>query len=261
MVLLLIVSIVIPTRNASTTLPRLLRSIRRQEYKDIETTVVDNSSADTTQDIAKDFGVKLLNGGPERSAQRNLGAKRSKGDVLLFLDADMELTPSVAVSCVDEISKGMDALCIMEQSVGRGYWSDARAMERSSYFRSEIFEAARCFRRSIFEELGGYDSSLTGVEDLDLQARLVEGGHRIGWVDAPIFHHEEVIGPIDYVRKRAYYRRTDRLYAFRHPARWQRQRSVRERWSYLHPRIRSFRDFQLLPGLAVLRGLEWILRK
>ena len=216
---------------------------------------------DTTQDIAKDFGVRLLYGGPERSLQRNLGARRCNGDVLLFLDADMELTSSVVMSCLNEIAKGADAVCIMEQSVGRGYWSNARALERSSYFRSEIFEAARCFRRSIFQKLGGYDGSLTGVEDLDIQARLVDGGHRIGWVDAPIFHHEESLGPLDYVRKRAYYGRTDRVYAIRHPARWQRQRSVRERWSYLYPRIRSFREFQLLPGLAFLRGLEWILRK
>ena len=255
------VSIVIPTRNVSSTLPRLLLSIQRQEYEHIETVVVDNSSTDTTRDIARGFGVQLLLGGPERSAQRNLGALRSAGDFLLFLDADMELTPRVVEACVHEIGKGADAVCIMEQSIGRSYWSNARALERSSYFKSEIFEAARFFRRNVFVEVGGYDTSLTGVEDLDMQARLVAAGYRFGWADPPIFHHEEALGPLDYVKKRLYYGRTDKVYAIRHPDRWRRQHSVRERWSYIHPRIRSLRDLQLLPGLAILRGLEWLLRK
>jgi GT2 family glycosyltransferase len=181
--------------------------------------------------------------------------------MLLFLDADMELTRSVASRCVAEIGNGADALCILEQSVGRGYWSEARALERSGYFGSEIFEASRCFSRSVFVELGGYDTSLTGVEDLDIQSRLVAAGYRIGWVDTPIFHHEQAVGPLDYVKKRAYYSRTDRVYANRYPDRWRRQHSVRERWSYVQPRIRSPRHLQLLPGLAILRGLEWLLRK
>ena len=255
------VSIVIPTRNASLTLSRLLVSIQRQEYDDIETIIVDNSSTDTTLETAKKFNVRLLPGGPERSSQRNLGALKSTGDLLLFLDADMELTPSVVSRCVDEIANNVDAVCILEQSIGKGYWSDARALERSGYFRSDIFEAARCFRKSVFLELGGYDTSLTGVEDLDIQARVVASGYRVGWVDKPILHHEEAIGPLDYVKKRAYYAKTDKIYALRHPERWRRQNSVRERWAYVQPRIRSFRELQLLPGLAILRGLEWLIRK
>jgi glycosyltransferase involved in cell wall biosynthesis len=255
------VSIVIPTRNASSTLSRLLISIQKQEYDEIETIIVDNSSTDTTPEMAKEFNLQLLRGGPERSSQRNIGALKSVGDVLLFLDADMELTRSVVSRCVDEIDNGVDAVCILEQSVGKGYWSDARALERSGYFRSEIFEAARCFRRKVFLEMGGYDSSLTGVEDFDIQARLVASGYHVGWVDEPILHHEEAIGPLDYIKKRGYYARTDRIYAIRHPERWRRQRSVRERWSYVQPKIRSFSELQLLPGLAILRGLEWLIRK
>jgi glycosyltransferase involved in cell wall biosynthesis len=234
--------------------------VQNQTYKSIEAIVVDNDSTDSTWEIAKKFHVQAFKGGPERSAQRNLGARNSRGECLLFLDSDMEMTPRVVEACVDATRQGRDALCILEQSVGTGYWNRARAFEQSGYFGSEIFEAARCFRRDTFEQLGGYDRSMTGVEDLDIQARVVEAGYGLGWVNAPILHHEENLGFRGYLKKRSYYARTDQAYAIRHAARWRRQRSMRERWSRLSPRIRSLRDMELLPGLVLIRGLEWVLR-
>jgi glycosyltransferase involved in cell wall biosynthesis len=254
------VSVIIPTHNSSATLPCLLFSVREQTHTPIETIVVDNHSIDGTKDIAKKFDARVLSGGPERSAQRNLGARNSTGDLFLFLDADMEMTPRVAEACVDGINLGADALCLLEHSIGNGYWNKARALERSQYFGSEIFEAARCFRRYTFEELGGYDSAMTGVEDLDIQARLNEAGYRLGWVKTPILHHEEKLGLREYLKKRSYYSRTDRLYASRHPSRWRRQRSIRERWLQLSRSGWSLEALGLLPGLAIVRGVEWLLR-
>ncbi len=254
------VSVIIPTHNSSKTLPCLLFSVQQQTHKSIETIVVDNHSLDRTKDIAKKFDARVLCGGPERSAQRNLGARNSTGDLFLFLDADMEMTPNVVEACVDGIEGGADALCLLEHSIGSGYWSRARALERSQYFGSEIFEAARCFRRNAFEELGGYDSAMTGVEDLDIQARLDEAGYQLGWVKTPILHHEENFGLRDYLRKRAYYARTDRVYASRHPSRWRRQRSIRERWLHLSRSGWSLEALELLPGLVIVRGVEWLLR-
>lgn len=254
------VSVIIPTHNSSTTLPCLLSSVRDQTHKSIETIVVDNHSVDGTEDIAKKFDAKVLCGGPERSAQRNLGARNSTADLFLFLDADMEMTPRVVEACVDGVGRGADALCVLEQPVGKSYWSRARALECSGYFGSEIFEAARCFRRDAFEELGGYDPSMTGAEDLDIQARVVQGEYRLGWVKTPILHHEEDLGFRGYLKKRSYYAKTDRTYAIRHAARWRRQRSIRERWSRLRPRVGSLQAMELLPGLVLIRGLEWVLR-
>ena len=255
------VSIIIPTRNASTTLPYLLHSIQDQTYQPIETIIVDNSSTDGTSDLAMKFGAGFLIGGPERSAQRNLGAEKSQGDLFLFLDADMEMTPNVVEACVSGIGRGVDALCIMERPVGNGYWSRARALERSGYFGSELFEAARCFRRNTFEELGGYNPQMTGLEDLDIQARLVEARYKLGWVKTPILHHEETLGFRNYLKKRKYYAKTDRAYASRHPGRWRRQRSVKERWLHLAPRLHSLQALELLPGLVLVRGAEWFLRR
>src|SRR5258708_34043759 len=100
-----IVSIIITTKNEESVILRLLTSIKKQNYEKKEIILVDNNSLDKTIDIAKKNNVKIYTFGPERSAQRNFGAQKAKGEFLLFLDADMELTPNVLKDCVNICSK------------------------------------------------------------------------------------------------------------------------------------------------------------
>ena len=83
------ISIIITTRNNSSVLPTLLESISRQTMKDYELIVVDNHSTDGTQGIAMRYEARLMDAGPERSAQRNAGAEKAEGKFLLFLDSDV----------------------------------------------------------------------------------------------------------------------------------------------------------------------------
>src|SRR5687768_16831644 len=95
-----LISIIITTKNEQAVIETLLSSIFLQTYKNIEVILVDNNSKDNTLKIPKKFDVKIYTIGPERSAQRNFGAKKSKGKYLLFLDADMELTSDVLNDCI-----------------------------------------------------------------------------------------------------------------------------------------------------------------
>ena len=83
------VSVIIPTKNETNNIKACLESIRRQTYPYLEIIVVDNNSKDNTKSIALNFTKLVFNKGPERSSQRNFGAKKAKGDFLLFIDADM----------------------------------------------------------------------------------------------------------------------------------------------------------------------------
>ena len=78
-----LVSVIITTKNSSRTLETCLKSIKDQTYKNIELIVIDNNSIDNTKEIAKKYTNKVFNYGPERSAQRNFGAKQAKGEYLL----------------------------------------------------------------------------------------------------------------------------------------------------------------------------------
>jgi glycosyltransferase involved in cell wall biosynthesis len=83
-------SIIIPTLNEEKYLPLLLQSIKKQKFSDYEIIVADAGSKDRTIEIAKQCGCRIVPGGLP-SKGRNEGAKIAKGDLLLFLDADVIL--------------------------------------------------------------------------------------------------------------------------------------------------------------------------
>ena len=86
-------SIIIPTKNEEHYLPLLLNSIKRQKYSGpMELIVADAGSTDKTVAIAKKFGAKVVKGG-HPGVGRNAGAKVAKGELFLFLDADVVLPP------------------------------------------------------------------------------------------------------------------------------------------------------------------------
>ncbi|MEX2055026.1 MAG: glycosyltransferase family A protein, partial [Candidatus Andersenbacteria bacterium] len=157
-----LVSIIVPTKNSAQFLGRCLQSIKEQTYQNIELIVVDNSSTDATQEIARKYTDKVFTKGPERSAQRNLGAAQSKGKYLLFIDSDMEVSPQVVAACIEKISSAphIKAIIIPEESFGEGFWAQCKKLEKSFYIGVDWMEAARFFDRIVFEEVKGYDERM-----------------------------------------------------------------------------------------------------
>ena len=82
------------TRDAGRTIETCLRSIRAQTWPALELIVVDNGSTDATWAVARRHADLVLRGGPERSAQRNLGIDHAAGEWVYYVDADMELAPT-----------------------------------------------------------------------------------------------------------------------------------------------------------------------
>jgi len=90
------ISVIIPTYNESAGIAETLAHVYSQVRKPDEVIVVDDSTDDTPQKVLslskKYTGLRLVKGGRLGvSAAKNLGAKNSKGDVLVFLDADILL--------------------------------------------------------------------------------------------------------------------------------------------------------------------------
>lgn len=94
-------SIIIPTLNEEKYLPLLLNSIKKQDFTNYEIIVADNNSRDKTREIAKSFGCKIVQGGLPAEG-RNRGAKLAKGDILLFLDADVILPERFLTNTIKE---------------------------------------------------------------------------------------------------------------------------------------------------------------
>lgn len=201
-----LVSVIITTRNSSTTLNKLLGSIQKQIYKKIEIILVDNNSSDNTKELARKFTKRVFQMGPERSTQRNFGVTKSLGKYLLILDSDMILTKNIVKECVElcEADKEIGAVVIPERSIGVGIWAKAKILEREINSGEEFFEAARFFPKKIFLEFGGYDKNLTGPEDWDLPRRIVKN-YTIGRVKSKILHNEGELTLLTLFRKKYYY--------------------------------------------------------
>lgn len=204
-----IVSVIITTKNEEDVIEKLIQSIKRQSYKYIEIILVDNNSSDKTLDLAKKMGINIYTYGPERSAQRNFGAKKAEGRYILFLDADMELSADVVKECIDLANQdeSIKGIVIPEESVSDNFWGQVKAFERSFYNKDgdETTDAARFFDKKVFWKMRGYDTDITGPEDWDLQERIKQAGHRIGRIQAKIYHHERISNPFVLAKKKFYY--------------------------------------------------------
>lgn len=91
------ISVIIPARNEEKNLPKLFSLLKNQTYKPYEIILVNDNSQDRTEEIGKIFGFKIIslyNDPPEGWIGKNWaiwnGYLESKGDLLLFLDADTE---------------------------------------------------------------------------------------------------------------------------------------------------------------------------
>ena len=126
-----LVSVIIPTKNSEKTIGTCLKSVSEQIYPNIEVIVVDSLSSDKTKEIVERLGARLIEIKAGRSRARNIGAEKATGNMILFLDSDMELTPSVVEECVNRVKEGSDAVIIPEVSVGVGFWAKCRALARA----------------------------------------------------------------------------------------------------------------------------------
>jgi glycosyltransferase involved in cell wall biosynthesis len=249
------VSAVVTTLNEVADIERCLTSIRSQTLAGVEIVVVDNGSTDGTREIAAASADTVLVQGPERSAQRNAGARAARADYILFADADMELTPTVLEECLAAASEGVAGVIIPERSVGEGLWSAAKALERSCYVGDETIEAPRFFSREAFERYGGYDSQLYAAEDWDLPARM-RSSERFGRTSAEIVHYEGRLTLAGLVRKKFYYGKSLPRYIARHPE-LARKQFVLIRPAFLRHRRRLARSPLLAAAMIVMKVAEF----
>lgn len=198
------VSIIVPTYNSEKTLETCLKSIKAQSYTSIELIIVDNHSKDSTLSIAKKYSSKVFSKGPERSSQRNYAAKKASGEYVVFIDSDMKLTKDVIKECVSVFDKDTSGVIIPEESFGGNFWAECKRLERSFYVGVDWMEAARFFKKSLFNKVKGYDENLVSGEDWDLSQRVEEYG-KLRRIESYIYHDEGNPTLLSLIRKKYYY--------------------------------------------------------
>jgi glycosyltransferase involved in cell wall biosynthesis len=257
-----LVSVVVPTRNSVRTVGRCLASVRAQTWPAVELVVVDNWSTDGTWEVASAVADVVVQAGPERSAQRNLGIARAVGEWVLWVDSDMTLAPdAVERSLAAAEAAGAVAVFLPEVSVGSGFWARCRALERCCYDGEPSIESPRLVRAGHLRGAGGgFANDVTGLEDADLRNRLLAEGVRLARADTVVVHDEGRLGLAGVIRKRFYYGRS--LPGYRRT--WPGAMSAQVRGTllaYWRHRCLLAADPVHAAGLAVLRSCEaaaWI---
>jgi glycosyltransferase involved in cell wall biosynthesis len=223
-----LVSVIVPTRNSASHLRDCLLSIRHQSHPEIELIVVDNHSQDATAEIARDLADAVLTAGPERSAQRNVGAHAARGHYVFFIDSDMILESEVVAEAIAYVRSGeAEAVIIPEISFGKGFWARCKTFERSFYTGDDTIEAARFFKSDAFFEVGGFDETMPpGPEDWDLHEHFRLRNEHIPRTEAFIHHDEGELRLGELMQKKFYYGKGMPDYLRKHPARARSQLRV-----------------------------------
>jgi glycosyltransferase involved in cell wall biosynthesis len=208
------VSIVIPTFNRGYIIEDALRSVLAQEYRDFEVLVVDDGSADNTQEIVNGLGcdkVRYLRHDQNRgcSAAYNTGIREATGQVISFLDSDDIWKPSYldrqvsfltrhpdvdVVFCDTEILEGNASFSLMsflrafpalmrDNPTATEHTFSGRQMYLCLLEEVPIKPTAVVIRQEALGRSGLFDPAWPSGTDWDLFLRLSQVVARFGYIN------------------------------------------------------------------------------
>jgi len=181
-----LVSIVIPCYNQGSFLAEAIESALRQTHPRVEVIVVDDGSTDDTCRVAAryaDAGVVCIEQANAGAAvARNRGWQASRGDLVLFVDADDRLLPDAVVRGWAALEHAPDVAFVS------GHVALIRADGTSDVVPAQDHEPAGyasllrwnyvwtpgvvIYRRSALDAAGGFDPRAAGSADFDLNVRI-----------------------------------------------------------------------------------------
>lgn len=195
------ISVLMPVRDAQSTVAAAIESVRAQTFKDWELVIVDDGSQDGTVDLLKQFmrvdgRIGLITQGPEgiaRALQR--GCDACRGEFVARMDADdmmdarrLELQRAFLRDCGD---CGLVSCRVRFGGAEPGYaahvdWVNSlmthEVMTLRRFVEAPVAHPSVMFRRELLARHGGYSSGEL-PEDYELWLRWLEAGVRFGKVD------------------------------------------------------------------------------
>lgn len=187
------VSVVIPIYNEKENLAKCLSALFETKDKDFEVVIVNDGSTDNPHQLLKQYPCRAVDlpVNKNQAYARNIGVKESKGDIILFTDADCLVMQDWVKSMRDELIKSHNscedivALCGRLVS-GKGFFQMCHGYSGYAYvqqgqrrFTDILNTACTAIYKKAFWDVGGFSEDLKVSEDPDLALKLVEHGKRI----------------------------------------------------------------------------------
>ncbi len=235
-------SVIIPTYQRRDVVCASVAALAKQEFGGaFEVIVVVDGSTDGTAEALRRLSVPFSLTVLEQSNQgaseaRNHGASMARGEILLFLDDDMESDPRLLIEHDQSHRTGADVVLghiplhpdsppsVLRQGVCD--WAERRARRLSvagaTLTLQDLLTGQMSLRKETFARAGGFDTDFTcggtfGNEDVDFGYRLLQRGEHIVFNPAAISWQKYIVRPSQYLRQYRHAGRADVVFARKHP--------------------------------------------
>ncbi len=180
------VSIIVIARNEEKIIEKSLSSIANISIPDVEVICVDSASSDNTLKVMRSWKkhisylkiFKIL-GDVNASIARNVGIREACGDIIYFVDSDVEITENFLVEAVERLKNKMVG-AVVGQLTEYQYSDNYKDIIKRIDDRHGILEEAGrvimggifITRRDVVKDIGEFDESLKYHEDTDYSLRI-----------------------------------------------------------------------------------------
>ncbi|HEV7744512.1 MAG TPA: glycosyltransferase family A protein [Pyrinomonadaceae bacterium] len=190
-----LISVVMPVHNGREFLDESIKSILAQTLNDFEFVILDDASTDGSTELLREWAqrdarIQLHHSGKQLglAGSSNLVVSKARAPIVARMDGDdiahpdrlrrqliiMESHPDIVV--IGTLCDGIDASGRVVRP--RDRW---RLLRRSAYI--PFPHGSTMFRRQMFDEVGGYNATMTGAEDQDLFRKMALKGRVVTLAD------------------------------------------------------------------------------
>jgi glycosyltransferase involved in cell wall biosynthesis len=201
-----LVSVIIPCRNETRSIARCLDSVLASRWDRLEVIVADGMSTDGTRQqvdgyVARDPRIRRIDNPGQTTPQAlNLAIAAAEGELILRLDAHAAIAPDYIARAAGTLaSSGADCVGGAMRTItdGPGAFAAPIRIALSSpfgvgnaHFRTSSGNAAEtprwvdtvfgaCWKREVFNRIGGFDERLERSQDIEFSGRLRRAGGKI----------------------------------------------------------------------------------
>jgi GT2 family glycosyltransferase/peptidoglycan/xylan/chitin deacetylase (PgdA/CDA1 family) len=236
------ISVIIPTYQRRDVVLASVRALARQEFSGtFEVIVVVDGSTDGSAQALRELGppfplTVLEQPNQGRAAAVNRGVAVAQGQILLFLDDDMEAHPHLLAEHARSHREGADMVLghipLHPESPSNflsaavGLWAEQRVQRLSSPGATidlyDLITGQASVSKDVFDKLGGFDTNFNhggsfGDEDYDFGHRFRLAGYRLTFNPAAISWQKYIVTPRHHLRQWRQAGRADVVFARKHP--------------------------------------------
>lgn len=189
-----LISVIVPVHNGERFLVRCLEVLTAPSHVAYEVIVVDDCSTDKSAEISQNLGATVLRmpsqSGP--AGARNHGARKARGEILFFVDADVVVQSDSLERIADDFLRNPNVAAVFgsydDNPADENFISQYKNLfhhfvhQQSNTEAGTFWAGCGAVRRDVFQAVNGFNAERyprPEIEDIELGYRMRMMGHRI----------------------------------------------------------------------------------